>query len=236
MMRILIVDQCSGSKDVPDNAKEFGAAEIDEYGRQELIEREDVRAIPANQLYTGRQQQFIDSAVAQLREAGDTVDRVYISAGFGVVSEETPLPPYNVTFSNMTATEIDERAAVLGIPDAIREAVSPDETYDTVILALGSDYYRSCGLSAVLEALPDETIGVVFNQEELAAERENVISLPARTAQAKEHGTIVVALKGLYVQNLAAHRGRGAAVEDPDELAEYLTSEPTTQSGLGDFS
>jgi hypothetical protein len=160
---------------------------------------------------------------------------MYISAGFGLVSEETALPPYNITFSNMTAAEIDERAVGLGIPDDVREAVSSDQTYDIVILALGSDYYRSCGLRGVLKALPDETIGVVFNQEELAAEHENVISVPARTAEAKEHGTIVVAIKGLYIQNFAAHRGNGAMVEQHDELIEYLTSEPTTQTGLGDY-
>jgi hypothetical protein len=235
MMRILIIDQCSGSKDVPENAPEFDVAEIDQYDRESLIEREGVPALPAKQLYTGRQQRYIDSAVAQLREAGDTVDRMYISAGFGLVSEKTPLPPYNVTFSNMTAAEIDERAVGLDIPDAVREAVSSEQAYDIVILALGCDYYRSCGLPAVLESIPDETIGVVFNQDELAGEHENVISVLARTAQAKEYGTIVVAIKGLYIQNFAAHRGTGATVKHPDELIEYLTSEPTTQTGLGDY-
>ncbi|MBV0924757.1 hypothetical protein KTS45_11155 [Halomicroarcula limicola] len=234
-MRVLIVGQCSGSKDNPENVSEFDAAEIDQYDREALLERDKVQGIPARQLYTGRQQQYIDFAVDHLRESGDTVNRVYISAGFGLVDEDTELPPYDITFSDMTATEIDERAIKLGIPQNVRDAVQTDPPYDLVVLALGSDYYRACDLEEVLNALPTETTGVVFNQESLAVDRDNVISISARLAEAKEHGTIVVALKGRYLQNFAAHRSEGKRVECLEKLAQYLTTEPTTQSGLGDY-
>jgi hypothetical protein len=156
-MRLLIIDQCSGSKDVPDTAPEFEADEIDEYGRDALLARDDVSAVPARQLYTGRQQKFINSAVDRLRTAGDTVDRMYISAGFGLVDESTELPPYEVTFSDMSAADIDERSARLGIPSAVRDAIHTDPPYHILILALGSDYYRACDLEGVLAALPNET-------------------------------------------------------------------------------
>jgi hypothetical protein len=234
-MRFLIIDQCSGSKDVPDNASEFDAAEIDEHGREGLLARDGVPAIPARQLYTGRQQGYIDSAVDRLRAAGDTVDRLYISAGFGLVDEETELPPYNVTFAGMNSSAIDERATRLGIPNAVRDTTRTEPLYDIVILALGSDYYRACDLEQALDTLPDETTGVVFNQEAAAADRVNVISIPARTAEAAHHGTIVVALKGKFLQNLSIHRSRGAVVQEPSDVVEYCTTEPTTQTGLGEY-
>ncbi|WP_318571207.1 hypothetical protein [Salinigranum marinum] len=234
-MRFLIIDQCSGSKEVPNNASEFSAADIDEHGREGLLARDGVPAIPARQLYTGRQQGYIDSAVDRLRAAGDTVDRLYISAGFGLVDEETELPPYNVTFAGMNSSAIDERATRLGIPADVREAVQATPPYDIVVLALGSDYYRACAVESVLDAIPSETLGVIFNQEALATEREHIVSIPARTTEAKEHGAIVVALKGKFLQNLADHRSRGAAMEKLSDLVEYCTTEPTTQTGLSEY-
>jgi hypothetical protein len=233
-MRVLIIDQCSGSKEVPPNAPSFDAEEIDTHGREALLARDDVPGQPARRLYTGRQQQYIDSAVDQLRAAGDSVDRVYVSAGFGLVEEETDLPPYNVTFAEMSASAIDDRAQRLGIPEAVRSRLTA-ERYDVVVFALGRDYYRACDLEKALEALPSETLGVVFNSEPVAEEYENVISISARTAEAKEYGTIVVALKGVYLQNLAAHRAAGRQIGNSDELGEYLRTEPTTQTGLGEY-
>jgi len=234
-MRILIVDQCSGSKDVPDSAPVFDAADIDEHGREGLLARDEVPAIPARRLYTGRQQKYIDSAVDRLRAAGDTVDRMYVSAGFGLVDERTELPPYNMTFADMSADEIDERATLLSIASDVREAVDTDPPYDVVVFALGNDYYRACDLQAVLDALPSETIAVVFNREDITADRANVVSIPARTTEAKEHGTIVVALKGSYLQNFARHRTEGAIVDEIGDVVEYCTTEPTTQTGFGEF-
>lgn len=234
-MRFLIIDQCSGSKDVPDNTSECGVDEIDEHGREGLLARDGVPAISARQLYTGRQQQYIDSAVDRLRAAGDTVDRLYISAGFGLVDEETELPPYNVTFAGMSASAIDEQAARLEIPTDVRTAVQATPSYDVVFLALGRDYYRACDVESVLDAIPSETLGVVFNQEALATERKHIVSIPARTTEAKEHGTIVVALKGKFLQNLADHRSRGVAIQKLSDIVEYCTTEPTTQTGLSEY-
>jgi hypothetical protein len=234
-MRILIIDQCSGRKDVPESAPEFDATDIDEHGHKALLDRDGVPAISARQLYTGRQQGYIDSAVDRLRATGDTVDRMYISAGFGLVDEDTELPPYEVTFTGMSGEAIDERAALLDIPSDVREAVRADPPYDLVVLALGSDYCRACDVEAVLDELAAETIGLVFNQEDLVADQENVVSIPARTAEAKEHGTIVVALKGRYLQNFARHRKEGATVDEIADIVEYCTTEPTTQTGFGAF-
>lgn len=234
-MRLLIIDQCSGSKAVLDGVKAFDANEIDAASRDELLDREGVPAIPAQKLYDGRQQRYIDSAVDQLREVGDTVDRYYVSAGFGVVDERTELPPYNVTFAEMTSSEIDDRASDLGIADDIVELVTPTDPYDIVVFALGTDYYRACDITRVLDAFPETTTGVVFNREEDAAKRANVVSVPARTEQADEYGSIVVALKGVYLTHFAGHRNAGTVPVTPAELKELFLTDPMEQTGLSDF-
>lgn len=234
-MRFLIIDQCSGSKDVPGGIDEFDANEIDSVSRSEILAREGVPAIPARKLYDGRQQRYIDSAVDQLRQAGDTVDRYYVSAGFGVVDERTELPPYNVTFADMTSSEIDDRASELGIADDIVELVSATDPYELVVFALGADYYRACDIARVLDVLPETTTGVVFNREEDASERANVVSVPARTEQADEYGSIVVALKGVYLTHFAGHRNAGTVPATPEEINQLFLTDPMEQTGLSDF-
>lgn len=232
-MRILVVDQCSAAKDVPSwFGSWFDADEIDEHGLEALRERRNVPALRARHLYQGRQQEYISDAVDRLRESSDKVDRVFISAGFGLVDEDMTLPPYDVTFAELNDSEIDARAESLGIQEDLLEHLEGDLLYDVVFLALGRDYYRSLDLEQVIQALPGSTIGVIFNQEELAAEYDNVVSIPARTPQAKEHETIAVALKGRYLQYFAEHRSHGVTVESPERLRELCTSEYTTQTGL----
>lgn len=232
-MQILVVDQCSGSKRCPDWFNKLDADAIDATSLQELQGREQTPTYPARDLYTGRQQGYINSAVASLRDAGDEVDRLFISAGFGVVDEETNLVPYEVTFKDYSPEDIDNRAEQLRIQSDLLDRL--ENQYDIVFFALGSDYYRSFDLETVIDAIPDNTLVVLFNQETLASGRSNVVSIPARTAEAAEQGAIVVGLKGRYLQQFATHRTNGAAVESPEDVVEYCTTEYTAQTGIGEF-
>jgi hypothetical protein len=232
-MDILIVDQCSGDKSYPEQFRPFTEEQVDSQGLETLRRKERVPKRKARDLYTGRQQQFITEAVERLRSTGDSVDRYFISAGFGVVEEMEVLPPYDVTFTGKTAAEIQTRGERLNIEEDLRELVQ--NSYDIIFLSLGSDYYRSFDLRGLSNTVPKETWLVCFNCEELAAERKNVVSIPARTEQAREQGTIVVALKGRYLQNFAEHRAAGTLPESIDELAEYCMDGYTTQSELGQY-
>jgi hypothetical protein len=73
---------------------------------------------------------------------------------------------------------------------------------------------------------------VLFNQEEIAEKYEHVRSIPARLDEAKELGEIVVAVKGRFLQNFAAHRARKALPETLSEVIAYCRSAPTSQSTM----
>lgn len=231
-MKVLIIDQCSSSKNIPDGAPVFDAEDIDSSSRESLLERDGVTKRKARNLYTGRQQKYITEAVDVLRNAGHDVDRYFISAGFGLVDELTMLPPYEVTFNDMADEVVRDRATHLGISEAVRRVVSTELAYDVLFFTLGSDYYLSLDIEDLLVGLSNETHVVVFNQEDLAADYENVISIPARTGEAKENGSIVVALKGNYLKNFANHVTAGVAVETLRDVKTYCTIEYPTQSGF----
>lgn len=233
-MRVLVIDQCSGSKEVPEWFTPYTAEEIDSHTRDELLNdvRERVPSLRAEKLYTGRQQQFISEACNRLRSAGDEVDRVFISAGFGVVDETAELPPYEVTFDDYSSAEVRERGEELEIGSDLDALLTNEPAYDVVFFALGRAYLESFDLPEVLSDLPSGTIGVVFNQEKLAEEHDRVRSLSARTEDAKEFGTIVVAVKGQYIQNFAAHREQGEVPESAADVVSCCETTSTTQSTL----
>lgn len=229
-MRILIIDQCSKAKDYREESQSFNAVEIDDHGLDDLRDRPGTSSKAARKLYAGRQQEYISDAVAKLRSAGDSVDRYFISAGFGLVAETEKLPPYDVTFADYSKSEIEERAEKLGIQDDLLAVI--DDSYDIIFFALGSDYYRSFDLPTVLKSVPSETWAVCFNHESVTDSFENVVSLPARTEEAKEQETIVVALKGRYLQNFASHHSNGKQVTSAEDIESFCTTEYTTQTNL----
>ncbi len=233
-MRILIVDQCSGAKKGSDRCDPLTQKTIDTESKNDLITHNGVASYRAEQLYQGRQQKRITEATQVLERVGDDVDRIFISAGFGVVDRNEELPLYNITFADMSTKEIDDRAEELGIYEDLRELII-DANYDVVFFALGSDYYRSAKIEELLQDISTKTFVVLFNQEEFEAEYENAISIPARTPQAKSHGKIVVELKGEYLYNFATHREVGHAVESIEDIKSYCIKEPASQVGIDEY-
>jgi len=235
-MDILIIDQCSKKKTIETEQEPLTAAEIDEHDSLDALRSStELPLVRAQQLYGGRQQQYITQAVKQLQEkTADSVERYFISAGFGLVAADEKLPPYNVTFTDYTDSEIRERASKLGIEADILEIVNQD--FDIIFFALGSDYYKTFDIPSVLATVPEKTSVVLFNQEEGVKELDNAISLPARTEQAKEYGTIVVALKGKYIQHFAEHRANGTAVPDIQTLQEWCMEPYTSQSNFSQYN
>jgi hypothetical protein len=233
-MKILVIDQCSKSKNYPPSVNTYTRNDLAEYATLEEARTDAETVMKAVDLYDGRQQEYITSAVEKLEtRAGDTVDRYFISAGFGLVHEDEQLPPYDVTFNDCSRAEIAERASQLGIEEALLETVI--RGYDLVFFALGSDYYHAFDLPTVLEATPTDAWVVCFNHEAVTDAFDSAVSLPARTEQAQDQETIVVALKGKYLQNFADHRSHGAQVSSLNDLETYCMTEYGTQSDLGSY-
>lgn len=234
-MRICIVDQCSGTKAVPDNVERFDEGVLARWSRDELLDRPNVPAVPAGQLYDGRQQRLISEATRMLRAGGDSVDRVFISAGFGVVDEGTELPPYDVTFSGRSTESIVQRAETLSIQRDLRQYIESGGPYEVMFFALGTEYYRSFDLQELMDAVPDTTAIILFNREGDADAHENVRSISARIGEAKEHQTAVIGLKGRYLRNFAEHRQRGASVSSEADVVSYCERGGTQQTGFEEY-
>ncbi len=236
-MRLLIIDQCSGTKDFPDDLPVADQEWTGRADQNEILSSLDIDGIQARDLYNGKQQQRIGEASRLLEANGHNVSRYFLSAGFGAVAADVRLPPYEATFNKMTKAEIKERSRKFGLTERLLTLIENND-YNIVFFALGMKYYDAFDLKRVLSAVPTETTVVLFNQEEIEDNYENVVSVPARTEQGKKYGSTVVGLKGTYLKHFAA------AIEDdeasilPSEAAEYCLTSPSegSQSGIDSYS
>jgi hypothetical protein len=102
--------------------------------------------LPAGQLYRGQQHLLLMEGVKLLRQSfgRDAVDVKIISAGFGLVDEEQPLPPYEATFADLPSSQVLTISRRLRIPEKMSELMR--NTYACAFFLLGDKYLLSIGL------------------------------------------------------------------------------------------
>lgn len=105
----------------------------------------------AEELYTGQQHVRLLRGIREARQLAPwlQVDLHIVSAGYGLVSGQVQLPPYEVTFSSMSKSGIKQWASELGIPGAFRDLVA--KPYDLIVLLLGDKYLCACQLDSSIE-------------------------------------------------------------------------------------
>ena len=231
-MRVLIIDQCSGEKDIPDDCARLDESTIDEQGLESLLEMDDLVSRRARNLYDGRQQRLITEAVDQLAAAGIHVDRYFVSAGFGFVAEDQELPAYDVRFQNKGHAK--QRGHELGLPTDVTHQIETKE-YDIVFLPLGATYYEAVDVENAVKQVPKGTFVVVFNRNQLASNLPNVVSLTANSETGSKYGGGAIGVKGTYLKNFAANVAAGRTIAETADIEEYCTTPPTEQAGFEQF-
>jgi len=150
-MRIRVITSCTGEKSVssPDQLALEDFRQGDAHVRAREAVLGDIR-VPAENLYTGLQHQRLMRGIrAASEETSIEVDLRILSAGYGLVSADQKLAPYEATFIGMRRKEADAWGQTLGIPAAIRTALA--EPCDLCIVLLGNDYLRTCALDEQIQ-------------------------------------------------------------------------------------
>lgn len=120
-----------------------------------------------------------------------SVHLVVLSAGYGLVPEDQPIAPYNLTFSAMGRREARAWAAALNAPQDVARAVSEHEA---AVFCLGERYLDALG------SIPrsDRARMFFFAKPGLRAAIEGAgcIHVSAGAAESRRFGAGFVALKG----------------------------------------
>lgn len=129
-MRILVIGSCTKSKDDADcpASVRLTVDDFDDKARLRVREQELSRWLrPAAEMYTGRQHTQMMDGVRTLRSAfgSDACDVAILSAGYGLLAEQTPISPYDITFHGMGKPLIRARGEKLGITATHAHRPSP---------------------------------------------------------------------------------------------------------------
>jgi len=94
--------------------------------------------LPAFQMYQGTFN-YVRDLVNKYREKGDRVELRIISARYGLISEDTPIIPYECTFQGLGKNKIQERREKLRVYQNLSEYLKNRE-FDQSLIILGTDY------------------------------------------------------------------------------------------------
>lgn len=250
-MKILVISGCSASKEYDDGVN---GEVLDRYPRQELIDREcdSQRVLPAREMYTGAGHTAVAATVDRLRAIdGIDVEWLIISAGFGTLESETPIVPYDCTFSREKHNKPDyrERADRLGIADrgqTIDELIRdigqakaiPDDIlardlsqYDCLFAMLGREYLLAA--ATLFEQTPTSTAAYVFAPDSMADLTGTCTQIPANAAEREAIGAMGIHQKELQFQTLMNHVDSAAdlhALTTDPERVQTLSITPVEET------
>ena len=130
-LRIFVLSSCTAKKKF--KRLDITCEVIDKFGREKLIEREDLKdmVLPARDMYLGGQHLYTIKAVDILRAIPsiECVNFYILSAGFGLLEEQTLIPPYECTFGTMSKEDIRHRSKKLRIEEKLLKILEK-EKYD----------------------------------------------------------------------------------------------------------
>ncbi|HEU5375818.1 MAG TPA: hypothetical protein VFV38_10295 [Ktedonobacteraceae bacterium] len=229
--RLLVITSCTKDKVIASDSPANAALTSEELwdGREDNraarhygdLER---RRLPAGQLYRGAQHRETMRGVALLRDAfgPQAVEVKIVSAGFGLVDERQPLPPYEATFSGLASSKIKTVSASLGIPASLRALLAG--SYSCAFFLLGENYLRSLGLP-YLEAptFPCLFLASLSNQK-LVPQSDAYHLIPVGEGEVKAFRYGMVGIKGhlfhLFAQQIVSWSTPNGVSSDDAALAE----------------
>ena len=150
-MKITVITSCTGTK-VISLPNQLTLADFMQ-GREHVTARESEiagQAVPAEYMYRGEQHLRLMRGVTAARQAGIEVNLRIVSAGYGLVSADTPLKPYDATFDYLAAKDARKWADQLGLSSQLQDALA--EPADCALILLGGAYLKLCGLDKVKTA------------------------------------------------------------------------------------
>ncbi len=222
-MRMLAVGSCTKSKQDSDCPVALRLSESDFEDNCRLRAREQELAKwlrPAVEMYTGRQHTQMMEGVRLLRSSfgPDICHVTIVSAGYGVLAEQTPIAPYDITFHGLKKPFIKARGERLSIPGQIRRTLLG---YPLVFLLLGDDYLLSVRPPLVPA---DRQKFIAFGSAKLRqVPGSDVVVVPAEKQAAREFRDGITTVKGKMFYLLAK-----GLVQEPsvwDELVRDRTPE-----------
>jgi hypothetical protein len=217
-MDVLVLSPCSRDKQY-DPVLDCEA--VDDHSREELVQEHSEYTTTAADMYTGREHKHVEEAVTHLREVA-IVDWYIISAGFGLLRDETEIPSYECGFSDIESVRRrakragydiddltnDEAIQAVGRENGIPQAFSDvlNREYDLLFVVLSEPYLLS--VMDALTEIPQQTTAFAFASKGSRQYVGDCTWIPATETERQALETTWMALRGQQFRELASSADR----------------------------
>ncbi|NIM97172.1 MAG: queuine/archaeosine tRNA-ribosyltransferase, partial [candidate division Zixibacteria bacterium] len=196
-MKILIITSCTAEKRYKPK-KQLTQTDFLLRGTEAFLRREEELSayqLPARKMYTGQQHVRLIRGLELMRKACPeaTIELKIVSAGYGLLDEESAIVPYELTFQNMRSRELREWADFLQLPKKI---LSKFSDYDLTFVLLGEEYLKAL---AFPETLDHKGVLVFLTSKgglRYLPSGSNILPITLDKSDARRLGAGLVALKG----------------------------------------
>lgn len=214
-MRILVITSCTGEKSVDDEHR-LTIVDFSQGAKHVVARHAELKDLltPAEDLYSGMQHQRLMRGVNAARVTNDIkVDLNIVSAGYGVVSGDRKLAPYEATFIGMKKAEARDWAKKLNIATDARELL--EKPFDLGLILLGDDYLAALELDESVQLGGPTLLFCGKGSAEKLPIIPNLHPVTLTTADTKRFASALISLKG----ELAA-RVIERLVADPSQIGD----------------
>lgn len=200
-MKILVISSCTKEKKFKiqnqANAEELDNPETREIKTAELWKYRT----PALEMYTGDQHKFLIEGLNKLwdKYGNKFIDLYIVSAGYGLISANELIIPYEVTFSFMGINKIINRSKKLQIKEKCETLI---KNYDLIFYLLGAEYIRALRLPFNLSEKIIQIFFIGPSHKKLIPVQENNFIIESGNKEAKLFHIKTLALKGYMFKKI----------------------------------
>lgn len=236
-MRIRILTSCTGEKAVRSD-RHLTLTDFQE-GPEHIVYRERELSellVPAGKLYSGQQHIRLMRAVEFVRTTAPGVNSPplevsvdIVSAGYGIISEDRLIAPYEATFSGMPRPDLVRWSESLGLPAALRHWTS--EKADLSLILLGDAYQKAVQLTQSVSFASPTLIFTGTKSASQISSAPHVRAVPISKMDTRRFSAGLVSIKGEVASRLLRqiHADPGILPSLLDPAVDVLdTLAPTT--------
>ena len=198
-LKINIITSCTGEKKfspetqlTQEDFRSINEAEVFTSKEDGLSEYR----IAAEDIYTGQQHLRLMKGINLFREnyGAENVNLWILSAGYGMISADKEVVPYECTFQGMKAAEIKDWSKHLNISETAKKVFA--EKADLTIVLLGDSYLKALDLDDSFQFASPTVFLCSNGSQKLIKGTGEVKTIPLSNKEAKRFSCGLVALKG----------------------------------------
>jgi hypothetical protein len=161
--------------------------------------------VPAEKLYRGQQHIRLMRGVEAARARGHRIGVSIASAGYGLLTGDDSVMPYECTFQGMSARERRAWAGRLALAESVKQLL--EKPADAAIVLLGDDYFTACAPTGHLPARVPTIVLCGARTALRMRPAANVRPVVLREADTRRFACGLVGLKGEVAGRLLAWLG-----------------------------